>query len=239
MKFAQDFDPTQPVAHYFNDVAMEMHQKASAGKLDKLENKECIDAYAVPLQSARRNVIIVTKNNSTRPSDVFDAYEAPVPSAINRDGPEQYSWMCHKLKLKSNDQCLYHAEHLRLDASLWTISDGAKIQYCLSEKVEEHCKLQLNLSFCLVVFFTCLFKSGIMFAVAFSVYEAPLMTTGDAIVSYMQRPDRYTRHMCLASKNFIVNHTGQWRRSAPGYWVAQPKRWLEGIRTRIIVWILL
>ncbi|KAF2673576.1 hypothetical protein BT63DRAFT_467104 [Microthyrium microscopicum] len=239
MRMAQDFGPSQPVTNYFSAIALEMHQKARAGKLERLDNKECIDQYAVPVQSARRNVILISKNNSSRSGDVFDAYEAPVPSAINRDGPEQYSWLCNRLKLKTTDQCLYHAEHLRLDASLWKVSDGAKIEYCLSEKSDEHCKLQLSLPFCLIVLFVCLFKSMIMFAVAFNVNEQPLMTTGDAIVSYMNRPDRYTKHMCMASKSFIINHPGQWRKSAPGYFVKKPKRWAEGIRTRVIVWILL
>jgi hypothetical protein len=229
---------SRPIANFFNEIAKDMHTKAIANKLDRLENKECIDAYAVPLQTNRRNVIVVTKTNSSRP-DVFDAFEAPVPSASNRDGPEQYSWLCQKLKLNSNDQCLYHTEHLRLDASLWTITDNSKILYCLSERTEEHCKLQLSVPFALIVFFICLFKSIVMFAVAFFTYETPLMTTGDAISSFLTRPDRYTRYMCLASKDYIIRHRGGWRASAPAYYVTKPKRWFSSNITRVLSTILL
>jgi hypothetical protein len=227
-----------PIANFFNEIAVDMQQKALAGKLDRLENKECIDAYAVPLQTNRRNVIVVTKNNSSR-TDVFDAFEAPVPSATNRNGPEQYSWLCQKLKLNSNDQCLYHTEHLRLDASLWTITDNAKIMYCLSERTEEHCKVQLSVPFVLIVFFVCLFKTIVMFAVAFFTYEAPLMTTGDAISSFLTRPDRHTRYMCLASKDYIIRHKNGWRASAPAYYMTKPKRWYSSNTTRILSTILL
>lgn len=227
-----------PISNFFREIAVDMHQKAVAGKLDRLENKECIDAYAVPLQTNRRNVLVITKNNSSR-TDIFDAFEAPVPSATNRDGLEQYSWLCQKLKLNSNDQCLYHTEHLRLDASMWTITDDAKILYCLAERTEEHCKVQLSVPFLVIVLITCLFKSVVMFAVAFFTYETPLMTTGDAITSFLSRPDRHTRFMCLASKDYIIRHRGGWRASAPAYFVNKPKRWFASNVTRVLSTILL
>jgi hypothetical protein len=222
----------------FRVVINQLHRQALAGQLEILSNRDCIEGYAVPLQSNRGNVIVVTENSPNRTADVFDAYEAPVPVQYVREGPEQYSWLCTALDLPANDQCIFHFEHLRRESTAWAIN-SAKVKYCLSEKVEEKCKLQFQLMLILVVFGVCLFKTIIMFVVAFWVYESPLMTTGDAIASFMTRPDPYTEHMCLASKRFIQSHPSRWRPTAPAYYKAKPKRLYESIRTRVITLCLL
>jgi hypothetical protein len=225
--------------HTYGRSAEWLHKQFLQGKLENLTNQECIAAYAVPILSERRNVVVITENSPEREGDVFDAYEASIPTEYNREGPEQFSWLCRKLNIPSNDQCLFHVEHLRRNATHWRISEGANVKYCLSQKVKEHCKLQFNLTLSLVVLFTCLFKSLVMFAVAFFTYETPLMTTGDAIASFMRRPDPYTQNMCLASKRFIQHHPGHWRQSAPAYYRAVPKRWHAAIKTRLFTCMLL
>jgi hypothetical protein len=225
--------------HTFGTSAQWLHGQYMNGKLETLTNKECIDAYAVPILSERRNVIVITENDPQRSADVFDAHIAQIPTEYNRQDPEQFSWLCTKLNIPSNDQCIFHVEHLRRDSSTWTIAGGAKVKYCLSQKVKEHCKLQFSLALMLVVLCTCFFKSLVMFTVAFFVYETPLMTTGDAIESFMRRPDPYTKNMCLASKRFIQNHPGHWRTSAPAYYNPKQKRWHSAIKTRVFSCLLL
>jgi hypothetical protein len=222
----------------FNAVVNHLHRQALEGKLDRLGNADCIEGYTVPLQSNRGNVIVITENNKNRTADVFDAYQAAVPVEYVRDGPEQYSWLCTALDLPANDQCIFHVEHLRQESSTWSIN-SAKVKYCLSESVKEKCKLQFHLLLILVVFAICLFKTIVMFVVAFWVFESPLMTTGDAISSFMMRPDPYTENMCLASKRFIQSHPGRWRPTAPAYFNSKPKRLYESIRTRVITLCLL
>jgi hypothetical protein len=223
----------------FGAIVTYLHQEALAGKLDKLDNSQCIQSYAVPLISDRRNVIVITETDPHRSTDIFDAYDAEIPSATNREGPEQYSWLCKMLKLDVGEQCLFHVEHLRRQPNNWTVSNGAKVKYCLSEKVPEACKLQFSLVICLIIISICLFKSAIMFAVAFTVHEAPLMTSGDAISSFMSRPDPHTRNMCLASKQSIQNHPGRWKTDTPTHYNPAPKRWMDSIRTRLIASVLL
>jgi hypothetical protein len=225
--------------HTVADSINYLHNQTQQQKLQKLSNSDCIKAYAVPILSERRNVVVVTENDPTRSGDVFNAYEAPVPTENNRLGPEQFSWLCDKLKIASNDQCLFHVEHLRTNATNWKTADGAKVKYCLSQTVKEHCKLQFNVTLCCVVLLVSLFKTLVMFAVAFFVSEAPLMTTGDAIHSFMQRPDKYTEKMCLASKKFIQNHPGHWRTPAPAYFNYTFKRWHSGVKNRLFTCILL
>jgi hypothetical protein len=225
--------------HTLADSAQWLHKRYLEGKLEQLNNQDCIKAYAVPILSDRRNVIVVTENDPQRKADVFDAHYAPIPTQNSKDSTEQFSWLCAKLNIPSSEQCLFHIEHLRRNATNWKVSEGAKVKYCLSQKVPEHCKLQFNLTLSFVVFFVCLFKSLLMFAVAFTVYESPLMTTGDAIQSFMRRPDKYTKNMCMASKRFIVNHPGHWRNSAPAYYDARLRRWSSGMENRLFVCILL
>jgi hypothetical protein len=99
--------------HTFSDSAQWLHGQYLKGKLEKLSNEDCIQAYAVPILSERRNVVLITENNPGREADVFDAFEAQVPTDFNRGGPEQFHWLCDPLNIAHNDQCLFHVEHLR------------------------------------------------------------------------------------------------------------------------------
>jgi hypothetical protein len=40
-------------------------------------------------------------------------------------------------------------------------------------------------------------KAGVMFYVAFFVRDEPLMTMGDAVASFLERPDPTSKNRCL------------------------------------------
>ena len=48
--------------HTFGTSAQWLHGQYTKDKLEKLSNKECIDAYAVPILSERRNVVVSIEN---------------------------------------------------------------------------------------------------------------------------------------------------------------------------------
>lgn len=239
VKFSHNPLQAEPMHRVFGGLARHLHYKVLTGRLQRLENKECISEYAVPLQSSRRNVVVITEDDPSRIADVFEAYHAWIPTANSREAPEQYSWLCNELNMDSTDQCLYHLQHIQKNAAVWTIAGGAKVKYCLSEKVNEHCKLQFSLQLCLIVIITCLFKSILMFAVAFFCDEQPLMTTGDAISSFMARPDPYTKDLCMATKGLIQAFPGHWPNGTPGLYNPKPKRWMASIKTRLILCVCL
>jgi len=221
----------QTLGHSFGELAQHLHQQALAGHLDRLSPKECIDAYAVPLQTSRRNVVLITDDAHQRAADVFDVFHAWIPTEHPEAFGEQYSWVCDD-KLGWSDQCLYHVRDLRQTPDNWTISDDARVKYCLSEKTAEHCKLQVGVTLSTIVLVTLLFKTIVMFAVAFTVNEKPLMTTGDAISSFMNVPDPYTEGMCMASKRMIEEHPRRWP-STPVFVTLDIFKWCHTIKTRL------
>lgn len=75
------------------------------------------------------------------------------------------------------------------------------IQSCLSEKTEENCRLILNIPICVVVVVCNAIKLICMYLAAREDRHEVLITIGDAIASFLQRPDPTTANDCMADKS--------------------------------------
>jgi hypothetical protein len=74
-----------------------------------------------------------------------------------------------------------------------------QVDRCYSEKYEAPCRLSIANSLLLIVCVMCLFKTFLcVLVLKLRVWgnENPLMTPGDAIASFISRPDEETRGMC-------------------------------------------
>ncbi|KAF4343996.1 hypothetical protein FBEOM_2040 [Fusarium beomiforme] len=74
-----------------------------------------------------------------------------------------------------------------------------QVDRCYSEKYEAPCRLSIANSLLLIVCIMCLFKTVLCFLVLkLRVWgnDNPLMTPGDAIASFISRPDEETKGMC-------------------------------------------
>ncbi|EWG55665.1 hypothetical protein FVEG_13636 [Fusarium verticillioides 7600] len=74
-----------------------------------------------------------------------------------------------------------------------------QVDRCYSEKYEAPCRLSIANSLLLIVCIMCLFKTVLcLLVLKLRVWgdESPLMTPGDAIASFISRPDEETRGMC-------------------------------------------
>ncbi|KAF5986184.1 hypothetical protein FCOIX_1672 [Fusarium coicis] len=74
-----------------------------------------------------------------------------------------------------------------------------QVDRCYSEKYEAPCRLSIANSLLLIVCLMCLFKTVLcLLVLKLRVWgdENPLMTPGDAIASFISRPDEETRGMC-------------------------------------------
>ncbi|RBQ71034.1 hypothetical protein FVER53590_13636 [Fusarium verticillioides] len=74
-----------------------------------------------------------------------------------------------------------------------------QVDRCYSEKYEAPCRLSIANSLLLIVCIMCLFKTVLcLLVLKLRVWgdENPLMTPGDAIASFISRPDEETRGMC-------------------------------------------
>lgn len=85
------------------------------------------------------------------------------------------------------------------------------ISGCLAFKGKEHCQLLYNPSICAIISIATLAKViAMFFAARVNRHRAPpLLTTGDAVASFIERPDNTTKRMCWASSRSIQK--GHWK----------------------------
>lgn len=146
---------------------MTMWNKAREGKLDRLENADCIDQYAKTIQSNRRSVLLVADDEHFPPPaenpfrngsnvydwSVFDTFE--LRSSVN-EAADVYSWICSGLddyrSKGGSPACVDYIDTVKNAPEAWRVSLWSwPVQYCLSEKAEPHCQLRFNLGIMILV----------------------------------------------------------------------------------------
>ena len=198
-----------------------LHQLSREGRLERLENVDCIDSYARMIQSNRGSVLLVTQfdvkpelstkwlTSSSPLSWMVDSRSAP------REDP--YQWICG-----TSTDCAGRIDEVRDSAINWTIM-GSNVQYCLSEKIESECTIRWSQEIGVIVVALNLFKAILMVCTLLSIEEEPLMAMGDAIASFLQRPDPTTVNMCLASRTDVMaKHNFN---PGPRRWAGKTYRW--------------
>ncbi|KAM0190043.1 hypothetical protein ACHAPA_010643 [Fusarium lateritium] len=106
-----------------------------------------------------------------------------------------------------------------------------QVSYCVSEKYEAPCRLSVANSLLLIVCIMCAFKCVLCFLVLkLRVWgdENPLMTPGDAIASFIAKPDEETKGMCTLTSQDLKKSPNK---KAPGLGdISQNYKWLQGPR---------
>jgi len=175
----------------------------------QLDNQECIREYLSSINSANADVVLVTTTaNST--NSVLSWHQG-VKSALVSNDPGLWIniWMCVD-DLHYNSTCLdvyddfewvcpnYRKGNCTISPSAngsdWSTSvpsrdngggaERAVIQYCLSQPVQEHCKLQFSLAIMVVVVLCNLVKAVCMGFIVWRKDPEPLVTLGDALSSF-------------------------------------------------------
>jgi len=142
--------------------------------LERLDNVECMNAYNNRLLTGRRSVLAVTSAASANGSSVL---------GFTMSSPGKYQdplgWVCAFL-LEPNPTFGFLDCDLGpviKSANSWKVLDQP-IEYCLSEVVDEHCKLQFSKTVMIVVILCNLLKACCMLYAAFRQQEESLVTTG-------------------------------------------------------------
>lgn len=176
----------------------------------QLDNAACIRAYAQPFVSAHGNLVAVSAgvNNST------------LIEFVNVGGSfagADYSWICQIYE--SPDPCDVH--YLLSDASNWRVfnidNNEFLVQYCLSQPVEERCRVQFSMIIVGIVMACNILKTLCILLAMRQRNSRPLVTLGDAIEEFLVKPDWTTYSVCLSGK----------RSFSPGLWGDAPSRWDE------------
>jgi hypothetical protein len=213
--------------NFHQSIVSEMQQNASL--YERLDQHSCIREYGVDYLSDRRHSLVVVSGQSPNPLlGILDwSYGAP-----------KNSWVCGAdLGLNMTIQT-YSLDYydctidVALNNDTWVIGDHT-VEYCLSQKVEDRCRLQFAMPI-LVVVLGCNFAKLICMAVTlWKCREPTFVTLGDALSSLLERPDPSTIGMCIATKKDFQG--GAWPEHTPKRWTVKRHFRFEAVGFRRFV----
>lgn len=214
------------------NVINHMFSLAQKGSLQRLSKTDCVNAYAQTYQSARGNLLLIVSNvteiyGQGAVAD-FEGGVAPITS-LDDSSPDPFSWICDGPQHYMGDSCASSISQVQDHIADWR-PYGKAIDYCMSEVVDQHCRLQYSVPLMLVVVMIGLLKTGTMLYITFMVPDEPMLTIGDAVSSFLTFPDPRTKGMCLLDKRLkhfepgvsYAQRTESGEYSSMG-WTAPPK----------------
>ena len=233
----------------YNGTHRDIWDAQRAGAMQRLEPKECIEKYAKPFVSSRRHVILVsiTANSSVDDgSRMFDSASGGaihITGAMDAENLDPYPWMCDTWEQRrTRGFCDIDTLGLEDDDFEWHISNRT-VQYCLSESSDEHCKLRLSITIAILVSILNLLKSVLILFVAFRVKDEMLLNMGDAVASFLRRPDPITEGSCLLTRDEAAKlmekgpgHAVPW---GPKVFHDKRRRWFNAVSRRRLLTVLL
>ncbi|KAK0648169.1 hypothetical protein B0T16DRAFT_455664 [Cercophora newfieldiana] len=208
-----------------------LYAMALSGSLEKLENRECITAYGQDFQGARSNLIVILANETRSSRTTSATYQFGSGGGVEQSFDR---WLCKDIqqndkalngKQKSGFCSAYLAE-LRANPSEWTVT-GSPVKYCLSQPAGDICKLYFSPPIASVVIGMNFIKAVAIGLVLYTLKDAPLLTLGDAVGSFLEFPDETTESMGVVSRKDFRLHNGY------ATWISGPKPY-DGSRQRRI-----
>ena len=156
--------------------------------LERLDTKTCVDVYSAPIIYSHSDTLLVsTFSNVT--NSLLDIVHDQQGSLFENEDKGLFDGVLECLGVVP---CQLPFGNLSGPRN-W-------LQYCLSVPAEEHCKLQFSLAIIMVVIVCNLVKTVCMSTIAWKQDPEPLVTLGDAIASFMDRPDATTQGNRISGK---------------------------------------
>lgn len=191
---------------------------------EMLTQAECYEIYSRPFVTNRNDVIVIL--NSTE-------YEVQLQLNISIIPTINYSTPTSPIKIsRSFIQDKLEEAHQRP----LLFDSQVEIEGCLSKKAKEGCRLWISSPIFIVVTVCNLFKAAVMVTMfrRRNQQVTPLVTMGDAIGSFLERPDLTTKGMCLVDKELIDTVWGA--EKTPQIYYPRHRLWFNACSLRR--WIL-
>lgn len=175
-----------------------MYAEAIAGRLQKLENQDCINTFASTYQTTHKHVILVTQRNASAPPPGPYTTELEVfqkqPEGCEAD---PYAWICGSpfgstCPAQGDSRC--SDSFKEINPSTWRPLQ-ASVEYCLAEIIQPNCQLRFIPRLAWVVIAFNIAKAIILFLTWWTLQEQPLLTVGDAVSSFLKRQDSKTNNI--------------------------------------------
>ena len=200
---------------------------------ERLEKKDCISTYGARFLSGRTDLVLITDTQNLTESHAelngsLLAYEVVQMNELTQTdfGNDPLEWLCDDSIIPPPNLGRYPKCTPNLvDRSNWTVYKQ-KVQYCRSEKVEEHCQLNFNQAIGIVVVSCNFVKFCCMIIAATKFQRNQLCTVGyvrstvhqvrglyrssDATESFLARPDPTTARLCHWSKSRMAKKVPNW-----------------------------
>lgn len=209
----------------FCKFAMNIYASATAGSMEILDNEACMKAYSVDFLSDRRNLLAVSSINDSlvgtnlRNGSVFafmesDSWQnnmlsvARLPNSWICSSPDSdYSHTFYSSEAKRN-LTLCDTDRAVAGASDWKLGpDNIPIDYCMSEKVPEVCRLQFMEPLLILVIVCNVIELACLLSAIHTLADSPLVVIGDAITSFLEKQDKVTDGQCLTVAQSNHQHT--------------------------------
>jgi hypothetical protein len=203
-----------------DEVLDMLHEKALNGALVKYDPAACMAEYAVPFVSKVRNVLLVSTDNDPT-NNVLQSYFWDAGFEV------PFYWICgdgyspDPYRDKETPCTLSIATS---GAATWTVMSHP-ISYCMVEPVVEECRLSFSLEIMLIVIVANMTKATIMILTYWKLNTPTLVTIGDAIASFLDKPDPTTAGICLSTREDI--RKGKWKNEAAKRWVPKRHFWFK------------
>lgn len=238
---------TAETSRYVNEAefVQHIHRKAASKQLERLENRECIKAYAKTFVSSRSNLILVSETFKGHPNANFSWHVVGMQDNAGMDNGQggPFDWLCNNDSMGGTPCGEIQASQASATAPHWrpftceaVRNDYDRISYCLSEVTESKCRLVFSPTIAIT---TILFNVAKLVVIGIMVYKDshfPLLTMGDALVSFLERADTTLVHYGLFT-NCDFEHC--WTLKITGYSKVR-KRWYGApVSVRLYSFILM
>lgn len=205
--------PSQNLQDTLQDTLRDTLQDYKANhSFARLEFKECVETYSAPIISTNSDLMLVS--NSSDDSNANNSlvwYHEDAYSPLFYYGASVFCFLGLCDPTGAVNSSYYNGA---------TTDPG--FDYCLSKRVGEHCKLQFSLTIMTVVIVCNLIKTVCMAMISWKQDPEPLVTLGDAIASFLDRPDVTTDRHCIAGRTWFESRDWDFRLSR---WNPKHLRW--------------
>lgn len=199
----------------------------------KLQNKECVDTYSAPIISTNSDLFLVSDYQDANNSLIWSGTEIDTGFG---DNVFCYLQLCdrttHPRNLSVNISELWqqYGRNASFDGYPPTLGN-LSIDYCLSKRAKENCKLQFSLTIMIVVIICNMIKTVCMAIISWKQDPEPLVTLGDAIASFLDRPDVTTGRHCIAGRTWFED-SRYWGFFRLSRWDPKNLRWFQAASRR-------
>jgi hypothetical protein len=221
--------------------------------LQELDVNDCITKYAQNFQTSKGALLLVLDVPADSGTNSTNAVVFDRTASWGFDmycSEDRYAWICAQTEQNTCAHYVQYGERsceqqqddlIKSNATNWRpLVSEYPVAKCYSQDLPQQCKLQASIHLIAVVLFLNAAKAVIMYLAVKWMRGTPLLTVGDAVASFLTRPDPSTKGLCLISRKEVFH---DWINSGrlvdrPRVFTAQRRRWFSGsgiIRQILIV----